>query len=594
MRVAELVPGRKANTSSGFSPMKFFRHALGRGDTGDAGSGVRNYWPSYDALAMIVLAAVLVLVCMTFQDYGISWDEEIQNTYGKKILSYYLSGFEDQSVFKHFNLYLYGGSFDLVAAIVNTVSPFGEYETRHLLGGLVGTVGLAGIWRLGRLFGGPRAGFLALALMVVTPVYYGHMFINPKDIPFACCMVWLLYLTCRVMETLPRVPLKSALLLGLVFGITLGTRIIGVLGGFYLALALILYLVLEARSGAGRRDLTAKTTAIVMSFLPMLPVLYLTMALVWPWSWQEPLNPIRAATVFANFPWPGSVLVNGTMIKATELPAYYLPLFMVTQLPELVLAGILAAAVMGGFWLAKGLRTGGSIGRMLAEAPRPVVLQYFLLILAALFPLIYFMVARPLALNGMRHFLFMLLPFTVLAALALDRVWTWMAEPWPARQWPARQWAVAVPLAVTVVFQTWSMVRLHPEEYIFYNQLVGGVAGAEGRFELDYWGTSIAEATEIMEAKLKAENGGRLGGRYKVFVCANPTSALYFLPPNFVLTEDRREADFFVAMTLSGCDKTGDGKIIAEVSRFGAKLAVVKDRRDFVGKPVAKVAKPLN
>jgi len=149
-------------------------------------------------------------------------------------------------------------------------------------------------------------------------------------------------------------------------------------------------------------------------------------------------------------------------------------------------------------------------------------------------------------------------------------------------------------LAVTVVFQTWSMVRLHPEEYIFYNQLVGGVAGAEGRFELDYWGTSIAEATEMMEAKLKAENGGRLSGRYKVFVCANPTSALYFLPPNFVLTEDRREADFFVALTLSGCDKTSDGKTIAEVSRFGAALAVVKDRRDFVGRPVARVAKPFN
>ena len=117
---------------------------------------------SFDTLSMLVLAVVLVLVAATFQHYGISWDEEIQNTYGKKILSFYLSGFEDQSVFKHFNLYLYGGSFDLVAAIVNTVSPFGEYETRHLLGGLVGTLGLAGIWRLGRLFGGPRVGFLAL------------------------------------------------------------------------------------------------------------------------------------------------------------------------------------------------------------------------------------------------------------------------------------------------------------------------------------------------------------------------------------------------------------------------------------------------
>ena len=159
---------------------------------------------------MLVLAIVLLLVGSTFQHYGISWDEEIQNTYGKKILSFYLSGFEDQSVFKHFNLYLYGGSFDLVAAIVNTVSPFGEYETRHLLGGLVGTLGLAGVWRLGRLFGGPRVGFLALLLMVVTPVYYGHMFINPKDIPFACGMVWSLYLMCRMMGMLPRVPLKIA------------------------------------------------------------------------------------------------------------------------------------------------------------------------------------------------------------------------------------------------------------------------------------------------------------------------------------------------------------------------------------------------
>ena len=73
---------------------------------------------------MLILAIVLVLVGATFQHYGISWDEEVQNTYGKKILSFYLSGFEDQSVFKYFNLYLYGGSFDLVAAIVNTVLAF--------------------------------------------------------------------------------------------------------------------------------------------------------------------------------------------------------------------------------------------------------------------------------------------------------------------------------------------------------------------------------------------------------------------------------------------------------------------------------------
>ena len=61
--------------------------------------------------------------------------------------------------------------------------------------------------------------------------------------------------------------------LTVVLGLTLGTRIIGVLAGFYLAVALILYLGLEARSGAGRRELAAKSASIALSFLPMLPVL---------------------------------------------------------------------------------------------------------------------------------------------------------------------------------------------------------------------------------------------------------------------------------------------------------------------------------
>lgn len=155
------------------------RSTVGHGDGRPRSAEVFG-WTKFDFLSMAILATVLVLVAATFQNYGISWDEEIQNTYGKKILSFYLSGFEDRSVFVHFNLYLYGGSFDLIAAMANAVSPFGEYETRHLLGGLVGLLGLAGVWRLGRLFGGPRVGFLALLLMVVTPAYYGHMFINPK------------------------------------------------------------------------------------------------------------------------------------------------------------------------------------------------------------------------------------------------------------------------------------------------------------------------------------------------------------------------------------------------------------------------------
>src|SRR4051812_11031193 len=71
----------------------------------------------------LVFLALAVLVIATFRDYGISWDEEVQNNYGDKLLRFYASGFRDRSAMHYLNLFYYGGFFDLVAAIVNLVSP---------------------------------------------------------------------------------------------------------------------------------------------------------------------------------------------------------------------------------------------------------------------------------------------------------------------------------------------------------------------------------------------------------------------------------------------------------------------------------------
>lgn len=39
-------------------------------------------------------------------------------------------------------------------------------------------------------------------------------------------------------------------------------------------------------------------------------------------------------------------------------------------------------------------------------------------------------------------------------------------------------------------------VRLHPYQYIYYNELIGGVSGAFRKFDLDYSGTSFKEALQ--------------------------------------------------------------------------------------------------
>src|SRR5439155_6834025 len=108
----------------------------------------------WDRLAATALGVAAILVFSTFTDYGVTWDEDVHNWYGILALDYYLSLFADQRALHWLNLYNYGAAFDMAAALLNRFSSLGVYETRHLLNGLVGVLGLVGCWKLGRALGG--------------------------------------------------------------------------------------------------------------------------------------------------------------------------------------------------------------------------------------------------------------------------------------------------------------------------------------------------------------------------------------------------------------------------------------------------------
>jgi 4-amino-4-deoxy-L-arabinose transferase-like glycosyltransferase len=148
-----------------------------------------------DVAAWIALATLAVVALRTFEDYGLAWDDYSHGRYGEYLLAYYTSGFTDMRAFSLYNLHYYGGGFDLVAAIFDKITPFDLFVTRRLTGALVGLVGLLIVWRTARRLGGPIAGLAALALLAATPLYYGHMFINAKDTPFAVAMAFLVYAT---------------------------------------------------------------------------------------------------------------------------------------------------------------------------------------------------------------------------------------------------------------------------------------------------------------------------------------------------------------------------------------------------------------
>ena len=183
-----------------------------------------------DDLAIMVLAAVGLVASLTFRDYGLGWDDYTHAEYADLLLRMYGSGFKDTGALSFANLYMYGGGFDMAAALLHKVIPLELFETRRLLGAIVGMIGLAVTWRLGRRVGGPLAGLAALLLLALCPTFYGHMFMNPKDAPFAVAMVILMLGLVRLAEEYPSPSPRTILIVGLGAGLSIGSRILGGLG----------------------------------------------------------------------------------------------------------------------------------------------------------------------------------------------------------------------------------------------------------------------------------------------------------------------------------------------------------------------------
>jgi len=56
-----------------------------------------------------------------------------------------------------------------------------------------------------------------------------------------------------------------------------------------------------------------------------------------------------------------------------------------------------------------------------------------------------------------------------------------------------------------------------------------------------------------------------------------------YLDKSFVVTRDWIRADFYISATTMNNDAMLNGKTIGTIERLGAKIAVVKDRRDLIG-----------
>ena len=515
-----------------------------------------------DGIAVTVLVAIAIIAVLTFRDYGLGWDDYTHAEYGDLLLSLYGSGLRDQRAFSFVNLYMYGGGFDMLAGLAAKVLPIDLFETRRLIGAAIGLVGLLMSWRLGRRVAGPVAGLLTVILLSISPLYYGHMYMNPKDSPFAVAMVLVLLGLVNAFQEYPRPSPATTAMTGVGLGLAIGTRVIGLIAIPYAIAVLAFVYAIEIRR-IGFKVASTRVGQFILMLLPALLLGYLVMGLVWPWSVLEPLNPLRAAEYFSHFferPW--KEMFDGAAVLVPDMPRSYVPTLFALKEPEITLL----------------LGLSGMAGAVLLVARGDVALgrraSLLLMLLAAILPVALTIVTRPPMYNGIRHFVFVTPPLAVLGGIAGAFVFDQIT-----RYGRTAVAAVAAVLLAAVAAPATEMIRLHPYQYTQFNHLAGGVQAAEERYMLDYWGLAFKQATQELRAKLQREvivHSKR--GPWRVAVCGPNLPAAVELGPDFITSWQSTGADFALVLGEFYCANLY-APVLVQIEREGVVYARVYDIR---------------
>ena len=430
------------------------------------------------------LAILLITVLLSLFS-GINGDDEFQNDYSEKLTDYYLSLGADTSALyiEKGNMHYYGGFFDLTTGLINRALGFDEFDmayhhVRHIFNAIIGVLAMLFVGLLAREIAGWRAGILALWFIFLSPRFLGHSLMNPKDIPFAAGFAIALYYMVVLFKSMPRPSWKTALGVALGIAMALATRAGGLLLFGYLGLFAGLDFLLKY----GLKGLAQERKALLTYLTYGLGIAvtgYVLAILTWPAALADPIgHPLAALTEFSKLGIKIRVLFAGENLLSDDTAWYYPVLWIVKTAPLFTLLGFL-----------------GSIFILPAILKRYNTAAILLVYFATLFPVAYIIYKNSILHDGWRHLMFIYPSMVVIAAI----FWVTLERFFKSRK--TIQYVIYGVLGLLAVDAVLFIVRNPQYPYVYFNPIGGGIKGAYGNYETDYWGVSVRQAIDWMEAE---------------------------------------------------------------------------------------------
>ncbi len=431
------------------------------------------------SLSFLMLAAFM----LASRDAGISGDEEVHLNQSEMVYNYFATHGQDKSSLHTPKTFLqyYGQSFDNITTIlIHWFQIEDTYGFRHLMSSVAGwlTIFITALFAV--YLSGYSAGIIVLLLFFVSPVFLGHSLNNLKDIPFALAYISSIFFILKFFSTNDKLHWKTALLLTLSIAFAISIRA----GGFLLLCYLWLYFfVFNGVVFIANKKFAIKNILNQLAWVFGISIAaYLLGLIFWPYALQNPLvNPLKSYMVMTKFPTTLRQIFEGQSYWSDFLPWYYLPKYMVITIPILVFAGL---AMFFAF------------SKQLFRSKQALYFSFILF--SIVFPAAFVIIQKSNLYGSWRHFLFIYPSIVLLSAIGFSKLFSFLKNKY-------YKILLAVAIIVMGVHPLKFMIHNSPYYYLYYNQFVGGLKGAYGNYETDYYYHSVREAAEWLGDYLKTQ-----------------------------------------------------------------------------------------
>ncbi|MDO4332430.1 MAG: hypothetical protein Q4C58_07030 [Eubacteriales bacterium] len=422
------------------------------------------------------------------RDYGVSTDEPQERKTMYVNANYVLTklGRESMEGIPELDTYkdkYYGVAMQMPMAVIELLRapvPF-VYFCRHMYTFSVCLIGYAAFFLLcKRIFHSNMLALLGTVMIALYPRFFAEQFYNVKDMIFVAMYMISMWATVQLIES--NFSKKWVFLFSIIVALTTNVRIVGFIFMGLVIGYLWVICVLNNLKKIDDNGLTYRRSVLISVI--MIALYFVVLVISMPGTWSNPLQGILDTFIrFSDYPGGGNVVFMGEVMENTEIPWYYIPVWMLISIP---IWYILL------FFVAVYQVTKKTAAQVKNKEIWNTVLKYKYLIwsvcLAAV-PWITIAVKGANLYNGWRHCYFLVPPIILFVLYGVDAVLK--------NKKKTANILLGVLIAVGLLAQVkWIYVN-HPYEMVYFNR-IGRLYAAD--FDRDYWHLSEIRAWEYIAA----------------------------------------------------------------------------------------------